>query len=524
MLARWLPTGCILGIVGLSAFHRRIRLTVIDTLIALWMVYYMLRVCVGAEHACATQFLKCMSSCLLYFCLRGLYSVKGFSPLWLLAGIMLCGCYEAGIGITQLLNGSSRHHLYPVTGSFLNPGPYAAYLMIGCIATWEMKRLCRSKLLCSLLPYFCIIFLILILITQSRAALMGLAVYAMVTHRHQLKAHRWPALAGCIAATVVLYWLKQGSADGRLLTWWGALTSWTDSPWLGCGAGSFAQACGVGISSISRSHPQSSLWASAGVAEYACNDPLLLLVEQGVAGLTLGTLTLGGIFYSLKKGHTALRWIAVSLCVFSLFSYPFGLHSYRIIMVMLAVCSCRWAPGVTARSRWAILVLAILIPSGWWLRHSIEARSEADWQALTLAGMRHPAYIEDFYRYYPMELDNPSFLFAFGKTLREGGRFQDSNAILQVGGSVSADPMFKVVIGNNHRDMGHFRHAEHSYQEAYNMMPNRIYPLYQLMLLYRHTGHRELCRSTARKILATKPKIDSPAVREMTDSATIYAK
>lgn len=36
-----------------------------------------------------------------------------------------------GLGIWQLGVGKSLHPLFPVTGSFYNPGPYAAYVAIG---------------------------------------------------------------------------------------------------------------------------------------------------------------------------------------------------------------------------------------------------------------------------------------------------------------------------------------------------------------------------------------------------------
>lgn len=524
IVARWLPTGCILGIIGLMTLCQRIRYSTIDALVLTWIIYYTLRIFMGAEYACATQVLKYMSACLLYFSLRGLYSIQKISPLWLLAGILLCACYEAAAGLIQIFNGSSRHYLYPMTGSFLNPGPYSAYLMIGGIASWEAARCCRQKTLSGILPYISTIFICLILITHSRAALIGLAIYAVLTHRRLLTKHKWWTLAGGMVAIALLYWVKKGSADGRLLIWWGALMSWSDSPWFGCGIGGFAKACGDGIAAIYHIHPHSSLWSSAGVAEYAFNDPLLLLVEQGVVGLALGTLTIGFTLYSLKKCHIALFWIAAMLCVFSLFSYPFEMHSYRIIMITMAAWSATYAPCINAKSIWGIAILVIFVPLGWWLRHNIEERNEADRRASLLISMHHAAYLDDYYRYYPMQLDNPPFLFAFGKVLREEGRFQDSNAILMTGTKVSADPMFKIVIGNNYRDMGLFHLAEKSYHDAYAMMPNRIYPLYKLMLLYNLSGDTAHRRHTARRILAAKPKVDSPAVREMVDSATIYAK
>lgn len=114
-----------------------------------------------------------------------------------------------------------------------------------------------------------------------------------------------------------------------------------------------------------------------------------------------------------------------------------------------------------------------------------------------------------------MEGDNPQFLFDFGKALRELKRYNDSNAMLRRGALCSADPMFHVLMGNNYRDMGHCNLAEQSYEKAFAIMPNRLYPLYQLMLMYRDNGNVEKARIMAERVLALKPKIESPATKEM---------
>ncbi len=135
------------------------------------------------------------------------------------------------------------------------------------------------------------------------------------------------------------------------------------------------------------------------------------------------------------------------------------------------------------------------------------------------SGMHHEAFIIDYYELMPLEMDNVSFLFDFGKTLREAKRYNDSNAVFRQGTQVSSDPMFWVLIGNNYCDMQCYQEAEEAYQKAFAIMPNRLYPLYQLMGLYEETGDVEALRRTAREIMALQPKIKSPATEAMADSA-----
>ena len=80
---------------------------------------------------------------------------------------------------------------------------------------------------------------------------------------------------------------------------------------------------------------------------------------------------------------------------------------------------------------------------------------------------------------------------------------------------VSCDPMFHVLIGNNYRALGAPAEAEKAYTKAFDMLPDRLYPLYRLMGLYQSVGCTDKARQTARRIVALKPKVDSPAVREM---------
>lgn len=127
--------------------------------------------------------------------------------------------------------------------------------------------------------------------------------------------------------------------------------------------------------------------------------------------------------------------------------------------------------------------------------------------------------IEDGYKYLASGSDNHEFLFALGKRLREEGRYNDSNAILRQGTRCSADPMFYVLMGNNYKDMKHYDLAEQAYNKAYSVMPNRLYPLYQLMLLYQDSGNKQKAQAMAKRVIEMKPKIESPATKDMKKKA-----
>ena len=127
--------------------------------------------------------------------------------------------------------------------------------------------------------------------------------------------------------------------------------------------------------------------------------------------------------------------------------------------------------------------------------------------------------IKKGYEWFASESDNHEFLFAFGKRLREEGRYNDSNAVLRQGTRCCADPMFYVLIGNNYKDMKYYDLAEQAYNKAFSVMPNRLYPLYQLMLLYHDSGNEPKTQAMAKRVIEMMPKIESRATRDMKKKA-----
>ena len=184
-----------------------------------------------------------------------------------------------------------------------------------------------------------------------------------------------------------------------------------------------------------------------------------------------------------------------------------------------------WAASVhgnqneqSKRYGWLTLSLLLFIPS-YVIAKQIRTRYDADRVYQLFAGMENEGFIDDYYELLPQERDNSRFLFDFGKTLRIHGRYNDSNDMLRQGAKVSPDPMFHILMGNNYKDMGYANLAEKAYQKAFAIMPNRIYPLYQLMLLYKDTGEEKKAKEYARQVVSFKEKITSPATKQMKEEA-----
>ena len=88
-----------------------------------------------------------------------------------------------------------------------------------------------------------------------------------------------------------------------------------------------------------------------------------------------------------------------------------------------------------------------------------------------------------------------------------------------MGTRASSDPMFYVVMGNNYCDEQLYGLAEEAYRKAYSIMPNRLYPLYQLMMMYDDKGDEDLAADMAKRVRNSYVKIESNATRQMWEKA-----
>lgn len=118
------------------------KLTIVDGLVCVWALYYVGRVWFGAEYPCGTEWLQVMEMIVLYIVLRMMFHNTKI-PAWVLcAGIVLFAFYEAIVGASQLILGRGRHHIFVLTGTFQNPGPYSAYLMMaGTLAIFHLQHI-----------------------------------------------------------------------------------------------------------------------------------------------------------------------------------------------------------------------------------------------------------------------------------------------------------------------------------------------------------------------------------------------
>lgn len=529
----------VLALTAVCLGKRLPRLHWADGVALFWWVCVSLNYVFVSPYPAAEAYGKAMALGVAYVTLRLVipFCGRAFTRLWWV-GLCAAGGYELWTGFMQLAGlEASRHHLFDVTGTFFNPGPYAIFVAVVLavsVAWWyrhgeafagrgRWSRVGAWSV--AAVAVFCFPVLVA---TWSRAAWVAVAVAATCL---LWKAHRRMVFWGmgvAVCAGVAAYFLKQGSADGRLLMTMVAGRAWVGEWLCGHGLGGYAQAYGAAQEAFFAARPGSPLSVVAGSPEYAFNGVLGVGVEQGVLGV-VSALVLGlwSLAVLCRRGEvSAYGWLV--LLVSSLFSYPFALWPFLSLAVAWVALAASLEAG-TAEVRWwkRTAVWPVVAVGGWcvWnLSDNTVRRVEAYEEFRRVRGVQDVAFLEDYRKKYEDLKAYPDFLFTFGTALREAGRYNESNAMLRQGTRVSCAPVFYTLMGNNYRDLGAVAEAESAYRKAFGMLPGRMYPLYRLMKLYEAEGQMRKAEEMARQIIAFRPKVDSPAVREMKNEAKKLTK
>lgn len=513
------------AVCGVSVFavlmlvwrKQQMALSAVDVIVFLWFVYVILRAYGTPVYPCADFCLRAMQMFSLYIAARLLFSSVTITEHVLVIGILLCAGYEVMVGVEQLWNGNSRHYLYALSGTFLNPGPYSAFLAMGIVMSCQLRKGYWLPML----------FAILLPATWSRAALVSATICIGIIYWEKWKRWKWQVAFVIFVITIGLYFTKKGSADGRSIIYMISLLNILQHPICGSGICSFCHQYAEGMATFSVQHPTFN-FQSADVTSNAYNILLQIGVEQGIVGLGFAVILVVVMFVKLNKKGNILSIGLLCLLIFSMFSYPFEQLPYQIIFVMITAYVATDVAECVLSTKWHIFSRCYLAPAGLcsavilfslFIHKQIRERVRAESDYRMMAGVSHTAFIDDYYELLPLMASNEHFLFDFSKLLIADRRYNDSNAMLRLGTLISGNPMFYVIQGNNHSEMGFYQDAEQAYRKAFNVMPNRLYPLYQLMLLYEKAGKTEAMYKIAWRIVMFNEKVVSPATKEMKKKA-----
>ena len=520
-LMSWCITALGLIAIGVTILQKQsIRWSFVDQLVALYSLYLFVNAIFVSHSPLAHQLLMIGECVVLYVFVRIITANGGNVSPTMACLMAIAGTYESMVGLIQLvgLKGAYSDTLQ-VTGTFCNSGPLGIYIAV-------MLSLCTCYYLRThnrIIGLSMIVMLMGLSSTWSRSAWLAYAIVLVLLFRNFFIKHWRITLLLVVGIIAVLYLIKQESADSRMLMNIVAFKEWTSHPWCGHGLGGYVHALAHGQMDFFLTNPNSAYIACVGATNLAFNEYLRVMLEQGLVGLVFMLSRLGLSFFRLYRKHSPLFYAMFALCLAALFSYPFHLYPFSLLITMFVALA---ANGETDEVKTGIgkkvamsVCLVITLGLSVLMNYEIDRRVEKSNEARRIAFMHDVAFIDDYYELLPWMIDNREFLFHFGKTLREAGRYNDSNAILRMETELDTDPMAYVVMGRNYEDMNLYDEADSLYFQAFLLQPNRIYPLYRQMKLYEKIGDDVRKNKKACELLSFTPKVMSPAVKDMKNEA-----
>lgn len=521
-LENFVIAGGVLLVMASVFLSGKMRWNLMDWLVALWWAYVMLQGYLQSSYPCSYEMVTYSCLFALYLLLRFADSYFSIDESFIENLILVATSYEIVLGLWQLFLGSSLHPLYRVTGSFYNPGPYAAYVAMG--VSIVITRLANYNPLVKSDKYIRGVYLLLLFvgmlvlaISGSRAALLALLIVVIWQYRLLVRKYIWYVLLAIITVGGIFLYVKFGSAMGRVVIWYQSLSLIAQHGVFGSGIGSFCGEYGETLRLFFSEQSHVDAFAAyADVVDYAFCDILQVGVEQGLIGLLLALSIVALVLRSERGTSKGMFACMLVLFVFSLFSYPFQLLPFQVIGVILLAKVSGGVIMELGLSKKANVVLLALMSFFCWLgldftQKYVEARVSSQKCVL----FSDAVFIKENYQLLDFCCQDKNFLFGFSKMLQSAGRYMDSNAMLLKGIKISNDPMFWVLMGNNFRSMKMLDDAIRCYDVADEMLPNRLYPLYKKMLLWQERGNVTQVKKCAGELLRRVPKRSSSAVKDM---------
>ena len=552
---------CIISFTIPFCFRRNPKIFITDLLFFLFAVY----LCISCLFLNSYPSMKLWLTLLmipLYVAIRNVTSNIKLRR-WLLDVILVVVLIETLWGLLQLYGfAHSNHNLYKITGTLFNPGPFSGFVAVAIPLALSYsldKTLLRIERWLGICTLF---FTFLVLpATMSRAAWIAAffgCIYVLwkwirlsrINFKDYFqKVHLLDSVfrffERCISSVVIrimlalfssflavvflygIYLIKKDSAKGRSIIWSSSMIAVKERPLLGHGFGSFTAVYGDTQAEYFLANKRSeNLMMLADSPDYAFNEYVQIAVELGLVGLVI-FLSLTGFlfFYPCSSFFNAPRSALIVFLFFSTFSYPFSVLPLSIIFVFLVALLAPSSKNVSFILPVWIRIAGVVVCWGItaFCAHQILPKRSAfqEWQSLQ-ENRNEYSNNEDIHKYralYQSLRHEKHFLFEYGLCLSKTGQYSESNIIYEEYLNYGSDPMVYNCMGNNFKEMGEFDKAENMYIHALKIVPNRHYPLYLLMKLYKDNGQAQKAKDIAISLFRKPVKVSSTAIREMREEA-----
>lgn len=495
----------------------RMRMTVLDWLVAGYFCYWTVRVLEDWEVVDRWVVLAGVLSCGIYVMVRREGRLLLRWLVWALPALLV---WQWWFGVTHLGRGMT---VASVAGSFLNTGIWGCFLASLVAGMWG--RVCVEQRGCLRwwLLTGCFLGVVMLILAHSRAAWLGVLVgggyAAWRAWRRFLKGVRIVLLVVAAIMGVVAVGSTYGKTDsalGRVLVWKTGVWMGQESLW------------GLGVDGFHRNYMrcQATYLETEGNEQerlladengYAFNEYLRVWVEMGLLGVVFLLLLLIVLLVGWRRLSLEVRekyaWVWAMLLVwgvFALFSYPVSNMQTRILFVVpLGLVACLLPVALEVRVRRKILLLGNCGLVGVLWGTLVFHKACVEWNK--------GGEIEGRLRVECLKpLRNTSFVLANAALrLNMEKRFAEAEGMAKRGRQLYHSYFAILELGKSLASQGHYREAEWMWREASWLLPNRFAPLFFRMEMWREREEWGKALGIAREMLAKPVKVRSSRLTYM---------
>lgn len=428
----------------------------------------------------------------------------------------------------------SYHKAFPITGTFENPAGFAT---VQAAMFPFVFSLCFNREYVFFMRLFSFTISLLcfasVILSGSRAG--SIAIFSAIvvilaftdTVSTFFKVHRWawiPVLVIVASSLVVLYFVKQDSADGRIFIWGRCIEMIKEHPLFGYGTNGFHGNYMIAQAKYFRSHPYSPYVMIADNVTHPFNEYLKLTINYGIVGLLVGIILLVWIVRRLLKNDRQTKMLGlsfvVSVFVMCQFSYPFQYDVVWFLSFIALMPSFTNMGRKIVIPRYVRLIVSFLLLGG--LAVSLRMMYyEMKWTEISNRAIKGRAgRMMPFYENVNYVLgNNPLFLYNYAAELNTVQRYEESLDVLTKCAQTWNEYNVQILYSDNYAKLGQYDNAIKACDEAYNMIPCRFGPLYRKMLIYSNSNDTINAILMANEILDKPIKVQSKEISQIRSAA-----
>lgn len=476
-----------------------------------------------------------LAYCLLFVCCVILLNIFEVNLRHIYTGITALAAFESVICLLQLSGVvNSPTTLFRVSGTWVNPNVTAMFLAMSTPAVLILS-LQAGSFKRKIYLFVLLLISVALLSLKCRTAFIGVLINASVianakfqlirTIRERFKTTKAVVIYTlfiCVAAALLtgLYYSKQASADGRKLIWKVSLQMVAERPLTGVGYGYFEREYNLKQAAWLNSNKASATEINnADYVQMAYNEYLQHLVEGGVVAFIIVILFFISLLW-LSPPRNNLPAVAAhaaiaSLIGMSVFNFSFqAIPAMCLFMIYAAVVVTVSEPKIKFILFWYRMpVCGLLLLLGVYMLYSQGTTATASLKSrragvMTMMGKANMA----IKTLAPLENSlaaSEIYWVNYGTALQKQKSYTAALEKFRRATMLKSHPATYLKMALCYQKLNKKDSAINACLLAQRIAPNRIAPLFSMMIIYADERDTENAREMASQVIAKTPRVPS---------------